>query len=145
MPLNLDDCPSQIRNRFAQVVATLLHDWIKYMEMRLLSIDWADPPTRLERMTRRAIIETRKRNNTCQGVREIWEREKEKLLSLNFDPADTLTQQLERDVERLETLVEWSHERLLENASEVDDWVRNPGRRLRIARDKLEQDDNDII
>ena len=145
MRSNFDDCPSHIQSRLAQVVATLLHDWIKYMEMRLLSIDWDNPPPRLERLTRRAILETRKRGNTCQSVREIWEREKGNLLSFDYAPASSLTQQLEHDVERLEMLVEWPHDRLLENAAEVDDWVRSPGRRLRLVRDALEQNEHDIL
>jgi hypothetical protein len=55
------------------ILETLLHDWIKYMEMRLLSIDWSCPPEDVGRHLRRAILETTFRQALGGNVRGRFE------------------------------------------------------------------------
>jgi hypothetical protein len=119
------------------ILETLLHDWIKYMEMRLLSIDWSCPPEDVGRHLRRAILETRRKGDDTRGVRDIWEQNRARLVSLGEERVLDLVVELDGDVEALEALAARGYEGGAESSGRVEQTIRRPGKRLRELRDQL--------
>lgn len=129
--------PEESRLDARAVVVDLLHDWIKYMEMRLLSIDWSEPPLSVASVLERAILQTRRHGTSTSSVRDLWRGGREKLTSLPAVPVVTeLIAGLDADVAALEALI--APDRSLDADPEaIVQVIRRPGRRLRKVRDAL--------
>lgn len=132
------DLPESTRAAVLEVIGDLLHDWVKYMEMRLLSIDWDHPPDDVEIMLRRGIEQTRRFRSESRGVKELWAKGREQLAKLTqHEEIQGLVAALDRDVEALCELLVWDLDRLCNQAGEVSTRIRMPGDRLRACHDSL--------
>ena len=127
----------RVRKALLEVVERLLHDWIKYMEMRLTSIDWFDPPSDLPRMLEVAILKTRRFGHDSKSVADLWKAGKQELLRLGSHQLDELIGALDDDVAALEALLSWPLERFQSEAEGVEIMVRHPGSRLRALKESL--------
>ena len=130
--------PENTRSAALETIRDLLHDWIKYLEMRLLSIDWADPPDDVQLLLRRGIEQTRRFRGESNGVKELWAKGREQLAKLTqHEEIQGLVAALDRDVEALCELLVWDLDRLCNQAGEVSTRIRMPGDRLRACHDSL--------
>jgi hypothetical protein len=125
-----------------EVVAELLHDWIKYMEMRLLSLDWSEPPASAPALLRKAIHETRRHGDRTQSARALWESQRGRLMAVaQLEPGgaavETLVAALDGDLDALERLVETGGIPQAGESQSVEEVIRRPGRRLRAVRDAM--------
>jgi hypothetical protein len=117
----------------AEVLAALIHDWIKYMEMRLLSIRWEEAPQDVERIVARALDETRTVGADTRGSQQLWDAARAELLATQ-DPALTeVVGRVDADLAALLAIRDWDRDTLVARAAEVERLVRAPGRRLRDA------------
>lgn len=139
MGTDWDTLPTEARTVVREVVSDLLHDWIKYMEMRLLSIDWTEPPLAASAVLEKAILQTRRHGDQSRSVRTIWEAQRTRLDQLAPSaPVTALRAGLEGDVAALEALLDTKDRPL--DAEGVAAIIRRPGRRLRDVRDALRED-----
>ena len=135
------DLPEATRSAALEIIRDLLHDWIKYMEMRLLSIDWANPTDDVQMMLRRGIEHTRRLRGESNGVRELWAAGRKALAELpQDDELDALMVALDGDVEGLTELLDWDSDRRRSQSEEALARVRRPGIRLRAWRESLSGD-----
>lgn len=139
--MSLSNLTTETKDLVAEVVAELLHDWIKYMEMRLLSVDWTQPSSDMSRHLHRGIQETRHSATTVEGVLILWGRGRSQLEKLCTHPAvSRLVDTLDNQSRAVCDLLNWSPERLVAQSGDVEARIRAPGKTLRAARDSLEFD-----
>ncbi len=139
--MSLADLPSQTKDLVAEVVTELLHDWIKYMEMRLLSVDWTRPSADVSRHLHRGLEETRRSARSVEGVMDIWGRGRMQLAPFQGDDSiSSLIATLDAQSEAVCALLNWTPEQLAADSREVETRIKAPGKTLRAARDALAPD-----
>jgi hypothetical protein len=128
------------RTAVMELVRQLLHDWIKYMEMWLLSVDFAAPPDDLGRLLDRAVRQTRKKGGQAEGVAEIWGGVRPTLCGIDHPEVAGLVDRVDQLTADLEDLCHQWPARLAAagGPQAVSELVRAPGRLLRETRAALE-------
>ncbi|MBN1946835.1 MAG: hypothetical protein JW797_14270 [Bradymonadales bacterium] len=129
-----DQDPGEPHLSLAEIIEDLLHDWIKYMEMQVNSIDWSGPADEVARLVRKSILQTRRFGNQALGVPDLWRAGREKLRGLDDPTAKELVRQLEGEVTLLIEITGWNDQRLVDQADQIREILRCPGRRLRSMR-----------
>lgn len=117
----------------AEVLAALIHDWIKYMEMRLLSIRWDEAPEDVERIVSRALDETRTVGADNRSSQQLWDAARAQLLAAGEPALLEVVTRVDSDLAALLAIRAWDRDALVARAAEVERLVRAPGRRLRDA------------
>ena len=132
------DLPVSTRPTMLAIVRDLLHDWIKYMEMRLLSVDWDDPPDDAKMQLQRGIEETRRFRGESRGVYELWAAGRKALGELPPSAElSTLVTAIDDDVGALVELLDWRPSQIREQSEDIVARIRRPGRRLRSLQQML--------
>lgn len=128
------------RTTVMELVRQLLHDWVKYMEMWLLSVDFEAPTDDLGRLLDRAVRQTRKKGGKAEGVGEIWGGVRPTLRGIDHPEVAGLVDRLDQLTADLEDLCDqWPARLAVEGGPQaVSDLVRAPGRLLRETRAALE-------